>query len=609
MHNKYNWESITQAFRQFAYDKRAQFDKPLEWMNFLASIAALGFMICLHGLFLNENESDVLSNCIYIAFGLKVFHLFLRPSIEIFKAKFIRLHITQFIIIGIMFTNGIFDLIFQINPVYTILEWIGYQDPDPTFFLAQFYAFIFSISDIYGHISTRFNLKLKPATLFLLSFLILILIGAFLFTLPGMTSKGEGLPIIDAVFTSVSAACVTGLIVVDTATAFSFKGQFVIMLLMQFGGIGIITFASFFTFFLLKSAGIGQKLFMQDIIATENFEDTRHLLRQIILYTLIIEAIGAIFIFGNWDPNSEFIQESSFGEIIFTTIFHSISAFNNAGFSLFSAGLMDNTVQTSPFVQITIIILILFGGLGFPAIRNLFDRRALRDRLINPWRKWELGTRIAVYSTLILVSVGAILFYFLESNNVLKGQSYFDQILTSIFQSVTTRTAGFNTVDIGLLSIPTIMFFLFLMIIGGNSGGTAGGLKTSTFMVVILAARSTIRNKTDIEVGGRSINVLLVERAFTIFFFTFGFIFLGVFALSLTDPDKSLVDLIFEEFSAYATVGLSRGITADMSTGGKIVLIISMFLGRVGAITIAYALASPSSTNAVKYPEANIMVG
>ena len=297
------------------------------------------------------------------------------------------------------------------------------------------------------------------------------------------------------------------------------------------------------------------------------------------------------------------------GGKIFFSIFHAISAFCNAGFSLFTDNLMEAGIADKYILHFAFAVIIFFGSLGFPAMRDMFEVKNLKARLRMPWKKWKLSTQIAFYSSITLIIFGGVLFYFLERDGVLKGVDTFPAVVTAIFQSVVTRTAGFNSIDIGALGIPMLIIFIFLMFIGASSGSTGGGIKTSTFVVIFTAMWGIIRGKKLISFGRRTISHELIYKAFAIFVFSASFIFICTFILTLIEPQIPIMNILFEEVSAFATVGLSTGITAQLSDASKIVLIISMFVGRVGILTLAFALSSEVGTNAYKYPNSHIMIG
>jgi Trk-type K+ transport system membrane component len=252
---------------------------------------------------------------------------------------------------------------------------------------------------------------------------------------------------------------------------------------------------------------------------------------------------------------------------------------------------------------------IFLGSLGFPALKDIFELNNIRQRIRTPWKPWKLSTRIAFFSSVALVIFGTLVFFLTERNGVLDGLSVAERWIHAIFQSVSPRTAGFNTVDMGILSAPAVILLIFLMFIGGSSGSTAGGIKTSTFMVILLAISATIRGKNSLELGGRSISFELLNKAYTIFVFSASFILISVFFLSWFEPTVPVLDLVFEEVSAFCTVGLTRGITPNLGIPAQMVLIISMFVGRVGTLTLAFSLASRTASTAYRYPRSHVLVG
>jgi potassium uptake TrkH family protein len=424
--------------------------------------------------------------------------------------------------------------------------------------------------------------------------------------LPEMTVNGEGASFSDAFFTSVSASCVTGLIVVDTATYFTHKGHLVIMILMQLGGIGIVSFAMFFTTFTKSSFGIKNQAIIQDFLSTDSLHSAKGLLRQVIIITVLIELMAATLLFFTWGDQIHFV---SYQEKVFFSVFHGISAFCNAGFSLFSDGLYQDVVRHSYIMHIIIATTIIVGSLGFSTIQDLFSPKLLRERMDKPWKDWKLGTKISVFTSFGLIVIGMIVFGFTEWNNSLSGLTNFEKMVTMFFQSVTTRTAGFNTVDFSKLMVPTIIFMLFLMFIGASSGSTGGGIKTSTFLLILKSSIAAISGRKEVELGKRHIPNELLFKAMSIFVFAATYNLLMIFLLSISDGDKPILNLVFEQVSAFGTVGLSTGITASLSVAGKWMIITSMFIGRIGTLTLALALSSKVKSNSYSYPNAHIMIG
>jgi potassium uptake TrkH family protein len=450
------------------------------------------------------------------------------------------------------------------------------------------------------------RLTIRPAGTFILSFLFLIALGCGMLMLPEMTTNGQGANFSDAFFTSVSASCVTGLIVVDTATFFTHKGHLVIMLLMQLGGIGIVSFAMFFTTFTKSSFGIKNQAIIQDFLSTDSLHSAKGLLRQIIIITFLIELMAATLLFFSWGDKIQFV---SFQEKVFFSVFHGISAFCNAGFSLFSDGLYQDVVRHSYIMHVIIGVTIIIGSLGFSTIQDLFSPKLLRERMDKPWKDWKLGTKISVFTSLSLILIGMLVFGFTEWGNSLSGLSNFEKVVTMFFQSVTTRTAGFNTVDFSKLMTPTIIFMLFLMFIGASSGSTGGGIKTSTFLLILKSSIAAIRGRSEVELGKRHIPNELLFKAMSIFVFAATYNLIMIFLLSISDGDKPILNLVFEQVSAFGTVGLSTGITASLSVFGKWMIITSMFIGRIGTLTLALALSSRVKSNSYSYPNAHIMIG
>jgi Trk-type K+ transport system membrane component len=442
--------------------------------------------------------------------------------------------------------------------------------------------------------------KLSPPTLLVLSFLVLIALGTGLLMLPEMTVHGrDGLDLFTALFTSISASCVTGLSLIDISTILSGNGQFIVMLLMQLGGLNIISFAALFAI-LRGGFGMRQQNFMSENLG-EDLRRSRSLISAIFRLTLIIEGTGALLLGILWRNDFD-----TLGTTIFYSLFHSISAFNNAGFSLFSDSLASQSVQWDFSIHWVIALMIVLGGIGFGTITDILRQSWTKQSLLRSWRGLRIGTKLGLVVSATLIFAGGIIFFFLDPGS----QNIGAHISDSFFQSITARTAGFNTVSIGALATPAILFLIFLMFIGGGSGSTAGGIKTSTFALVFMSAAATIQGKKNINLYKTQIPWELMNRAFAIFLFSVVSILLGVFALTILEPSMSLLELAFEEVSAFCTVGLSTGITADLGTGSKVILMLSMLVGRVGTLTLAFALSGQrQEVNSFKYPKANIHVG
>lgn len=593
----------------FVYQNKEPVLRGLSWLRTIASLLALAIFLYYYG-FPHPPERLILLVAVTKSiFGFFVLSYIIRVVFAIHSWQYIRNSLFEAALIVLLLVDIVSVFLFGFNALENLFLSLNVENFTPFYILfIQSYLLLLVGLEVTKVSTNITSVKLKPATTFIYSFLLLLLIGTGLLMLPEMTTAKGSMPFIDALFTAVSAACVTGLTVVDTQTYFTFKGHMVILLLFQLGGIGILTFATFFALFLKKGVGISHQAMIRDFMSEDSLFNAKGMLQQIIIFTLLIESIGAFLIYLVWDVNAPFYDDA--GEMIFQSVFHSISAFCNAGFSLMSGGLNEDYLQNAYILHIIIGIIIIFGSLGFPAMRDIFGINNIRARMAAPWKRWKLSTRIAVWATFALILFGMGIFYLLESNTeVLAGKTGFQQLVISFFQSVTTRTAGFNTVDIGALTTPTAILFIFLMFIGASSGSTGGGIKTSTFVLIFLSVITTIRGKKSLELGGRSISFDLLNKAFTIFIFSATYILVGTFFLAYFEPKMSVLDLVFEQVSAFCTVGLTRGITPDLSTPSKLILISSMYIGRVGTLTLAFALASRVDSTNYRYPKAHILVG
>lgn len=472
-------------------------------------------------------------------------------------------------------------------------------------FIREFFALRINFSRAY----------LNPAQLFISSFLAIILFGAGLLMLPNSTY--EGISFLNALFTSTSAVCVTGLAVVDTGSYYTFFGQCIILSLIQIGGLGIMTFASYFSYFFRGSTSYENHLMLNDITSSNKLGEVFSTLKNIILVTLTIESIGALIIFSNLEST---VMPSYFDRIFFS-VFHSISAFCNAGFSTLSNSLYDLNFRFNYGLQSMALVLFIVGGLGFPIVFNLFKytkylitKRAVpflrgvpQENIVKPW-VLNLNTRITLITSFSLLLVGSAIFLFFEYDNTLAEHSGFGKVLTAVFGAATPRTAGFNTIDTSALNFSTLMLVFLLMWIGASPASTGGGIKTSTFAIATLNFWSLARGKTRIEVFRREIADLSVRRAFAIISLSLMVIGFGIFLIAYLDPEKDLLDIAFECFSAYSTVGLSVGITGSLSSAGKLVIIAVMFIGRVSMLSILIALIRKEKFKNYRYSKEDILI-
>lgn len=438
---------------------------------------------------------------------------------------------------------------------------------------------------------------LDPAQALAVSFLITISIGTIFLSLP-LSVQGERLSLIDALFTATSATCVTGLTVVDTGSKFTPFGQTVILALIQIGGLGIMTFSTLFALMLGKKLKIRDQMVVAESLSSSAI-GIRSLLKYVIIFTFTCELIGTIFLYFH------FHQEFSPLRAIWYAVFHSISAFCNAGFSLFKTSLIG--YQGNLLVNTVVTILIILGGIGFMVIIDLIG--ALWRKGVAQPRKISLHTKIVLMVSLILISVAMLLILAFEGNNTMKGLPLSTKGLCAFFHAVTPRTAGFNTLNVGELLPVTLFLTIILMFIGGSSGSTAGGIKTGTLGVIFGIVRARLGSREEVELFGRSIPKDVTHRALAIIALSLLLVIASTMVLLVIEKEQTFLKILFEVVSAFGTVGLSTGITPELSSLGKLVIILTMFIGRIGPLTLAFAIGREKPTVLYKYPEEKVIVG
>ena len=439
-------------------------------------------------------------------------------------------------------------------------------------------------------------IKINPAQTLSLGFLFLIFIGTLLLMSPFATKDRHQLSFIDALFEATSAVCVTGLVVVDTETTFTLFGQTVLMVLIQVGGLGFMTVGIVIALFLGKNIGLKGRLVIQETLNQLTLEGMIKLVKFVVGFTLLIEVIGAVILAIRWASDFGLSQSIYYG------VFHSISAFNNAGFDLMG-GSGSVTGYAGDFTVImTLSCLFIIGGIGYTVVLDIFRKKSLK--------KLSLHTKLVLLTTLTLNLIGTILIFTLEYNNpgTLGGLPLKDKILGAYFHGVVPRTAGFNSLNMPELTLSSQFVTMLLMFIGGGSGGTAGGIKVTTFVIIILAVWTLIRRREEVNIMERQIPKDLIYRAFSITVYSIAVVFLILFILTITE-EAPLNVLLFEVISAFGTVGMSLGLTPELSTVGKVVISILMFIGRVGPLTLAFALAKGKKKLPFKYVEEKIMIG
>jgi trk system potassium uptake protein TrkH len=439
-------------------------------------------------------------------------------------------------------------------------------------------------------------LKWSPPRILVSGFALIILLGAYLLSMPFASASGERLPFLDALFTATSATCVTGLVVVDTGTYFSVPGQIVLMCLFQLGGLGFMTMATLIALVLRKRISLRERLLLQEAMNQTSMEGIVRLIRRVLIYSITIELIGAsLFSF-------RFAFDMPLGKALFFGAFHAVSLFNNAGFDIFGEYRSLTLYVSDPIVNLTAMLLIITGGLGFVVMADLMEFRKNR--------KLSLHSKVVLTMTGTLIAVGTMVIFIFEFSNTktLGSLDWGGKILSSFFQSVTPRTAGANTLDYTALRQATVFFTIILMFIGASPGSTGGGIKTTTFTTLIGAVIAMIRGRDDIVLFRYRLGKDRIFKALTITLLSLALVIVVTMVLSTTE-DQAFIKLLFEATSAFGTVGLSIGVTPELTDVGKIIIALTMFAGRLGPLTLAYALGPRTEKELYRHPEGKITIG
>lgn len=452
--------------------------------------------------------------------------------------------------------------------------------------------------------NTRFLRRLNSVQVITLGFLFIILLGAVILSLPISSSNGHPTNFIDSLFTATSAVCVTGLVVFDTATYWSSFGKVVIIVLIQIGGLGFMTIATMISLIRGKKINLKERLLIQESLNQIDLSGIVALTKKIIFMVFAIEICGGIILSIDFIPRFGVITGLAYG------MFHSISAFCNAGFDLMGnvSGLFSSLTYfyDNTLIMITISMLIILGGLGYPVILDI-----LKNKKFN---RLNLHSKLVLTSTVILLLLGFVFILLAEYNNpqTLGNMNLKGKILSSTFQTTTLRTAGFNSIDLSLTRESSIFLMIILMLIGASPASTGGGIKTTTVAVLALTVKDFLCGKDEIQIFERSISLDNIKKSLVIFFIAILIFIIGTLALSVTNPQFSLIQCVFEVMSAYATVGLSIGGSANLNIIGKFIIMFLMFLGRVGSLTIFTAILSiniAKKDNNIKRPKGKIIIG
>jgi len=598
----FNLRKFNQRLNIHIVERHDMLVKILRILSLIVSLITISAILYYHGFYITLKTKETIKIIVHLSLVFYTLKYLLYLFYSINRKAYIKETYIEFIIIFLLISNWILISMFDIS--IPLFNYDSFED----FYLLfiQFYFLIMVVIELSKASKFLTNFHVSPPTLMLLSFFLLISVGTLLLMLPRMTV--DGISFIDALFTSTSASCITGLSVVNTGTDFTLKGQVVILILMQLGGLSILSFATFFTAFIARSsAGLRYQHLVKDLLSTNKLSDSFQLLRSIFITTFVIETIGIILLYMYWKTTGLFTSD---GETFFYALFHSVSAFNNAGFSLWNANLMDAAIVDNYFPQGVIAILVVLGGIGFVTLSDFFSPQQIRERKKYSWKRLLPSTRIILYTTFGIILIGAVVTLILEYDNTLSHQnSFMEKFGTILFQTISGRTAGFNMIDITRFTVPTMILFMIIMFIGASPGSTGGGIKTTTFFVLMKSMFATIQGKKNIEFQKKTIPFELVDKAYSIVLMSLIVIIISAFAISIVEPKIDITDSLFDCISAFSTCGLSSGACAAMGIGGKIILILNMYIGRVGTLTLAFALSKRIKEAKHQYPDIHFMVG
>lgn len=601
-HVKKLFRWLSRKFRYFQDDLYEFNRKANPWLHGISiSLSIAVILSLLIPLFFKDPSayqtySRIIDQILLISFGI---YFYIRLTLTPNRTEFLLSRWPEGIAATLALLFGI-DLITTGGEyVINVLEAFGVTGADSVLLIiVQAYLLFLVGIKIIQAIPRIISSSTSPARLVLLSFLLVIFSGMLLLMLPAATTDGAGLVFIDALFMATSAVCVTGLIVVDTATHLTTFGQGVILVLIQLGGIGIITFATFLAMYLSGGVTLVGRNALREVISGEDVNTIAKTMKHIVLLTFSIEFIGFIGYFFSW---AEAIPDTA--ERIWFSLFHAVSAFCNAGFSLYTNSFSDPVNATNLPVNITTMVLIVLGGIGFTTLWETVNRMSAKSHS----KRYSIHSIIVFRMTVFLLTAGTVLVLALEWNGILASYTFGDKLLFSLFQSVTARTAGFNTLDTGALGAGVTLIIIVLMSIGASPSSTAGGLKTTTIYVLFKSVMANVTGSKNIEISNRTVPQSVIFRALTSVFLATFVLISGLILLTISE-DFPFLDILFEQVSAFMTVGLSRGITGSLSDTGKFILVVSMFAGRVGMLTVAVAFAKKVQMRSYEYPEESVMV-
>ncbi len=604
---------IREKVNLLIYDSKPKVLRGLSLLNVVVSLIALGTLVVYYGFPLSQDSQDICFTMLETSFAFYIVRFLVRLFFDFHPPTFLKKNWFETLIITLLLIEGISYNFFGSLVIEPLFISIGFEDFGAfSMIFVQLFVFIIIINNLIVQKKYRPWLKIHPGWLFTISITGMTLLGGLLLMLPEMSNVRGGLGFTDSLFLSMSSVSVTGLTTVDLASTLTFKGQMVVLVLIKLGGLNTIAFGALMLVVAKFGVGIKYHEVIEDFVNRDSILKARSMLAKIVVWATAFEIVGIVLLFIGFG-NQGIFEDT--GTRFFHSVFHGVSGFNNAGLSILPNGMMNPDVIQNTFVHTVILVLFFLGGFGMIYVFDLFEIKRLRERMRKPWKTIQFGTKISLYFTLGLLLFGALVFIIFEWNNTLADKGLFDSVIASLFESMTTRNAGFNIVDTSAISMPVLIVFLFLMFIGASSGSAGGGIRTSTFAIMWASVLSTIQGKKHTELFKRTISNDLVLKAYAVFiFFVIGNI-IGPFVLAISEADLlasgkyDFMDLVFEHVSAASTVGLSTGLTPELSSVGKFVLIIAMFIGRVGTLTLAYLVGKTVISKNYKYPEGHTMVG
>lgn len=565
----------------------------LQVVRALTLVGALLMVICSiinYGFPLVQSQKDEMELMFHFAWGLfildRLLHIVLKPGY--FKKAFSG--------IGLLM-NGLL-----------ILSIIPYIVPGLQLIHGPFFRdgvlLLLSVLELSYFLTNILGKRTNPSAVMAISFLVIILLGSLLLIMPKCTVPDVNLSWIDSLFTATSAVCVTGLTPIDVAATFTFSGQLIIILLIQIGGLGVMTLTSFFALFFIGEISVNNQMVVKELVSSKSLSSIWSTLKNIIAFTFTLEALGAVQIFFSIHGDLEMDIEDE----VFFSIFHAISAFCNAGFSNIAQGLGNPQILGGNYLIFwTIGFLVILGGIGYPV---LVEMKKFIKRKINrepTGTNFDLNARIVLGMTAFLLLSGTLLLAIFEWNSSFEGRSVFWKITQSFFNSVSPRTAGFISVDLTQFCTQSVLVYMFLMWVGGASQSTAGGIKVNTLAVALLNVLAIVRGQNRVEIHNRELTRNSVHRANAMIVVSLIVLGVSILLVSIVDPALSLRAVAFECFSAFGTVGSSLNATPLLSTAGKVIIMLLMFFGRVGVLTITASFVKPVDENRYRLPKAEIM--